>query len=65
MRRRFAFSKVTRDDPRAYAAAEAQAAVEDDDIEQMIEARDERRRRAGRESIGNELAREALRRPPD
>ena len=42
----------------------AQAEIEATDIDQMIEARSERRRRTGREEIGEELAREALRRPP-
>ena len=38
----------------------AQAEVEEHDIDQMIEARNERRRLAGRPEIGDELAREAL-----
>lgn len=42
----------------------AQAAIEAADIDQMIEARNEIRRRTGREEIGEELSREALRRPP-
>ena len=42
----------------------AQAEIEERDIDQMIEARSELRRRTGRESVGEELAREALRRPP-
>jgi hypothetical protein len=42
----------------------AQAAIEANDIDQMIEARSELRRRTGREEIGEELSREALRRPP-
>ena len=41
---------------------EAEAEIEATDIDQMIEARNERRRRAGRLEIGEELAREALRR---
>ena len=39
---------------------EAEAEIEAVDIDQMIEARNERRRRAGRLEIGEELAREAL-----
>jgi hypothetical protein len=42
---------------------EAQAAIEDSDIDQMIEARSERRRRLGKPDIGDELERE-LRRTP-
>jgi hypothetical protein len=42
----------------------AQAEIEATDIDQMIEARSELRRRTGREEIGEELSREALRRPP-
>ena len=42
----------------------AQAEIEATDIDQMIEARSELRRRSGRESVGEELSREALRRPP-
>jgi hypothetical protein len=41
----------------------ADAEIEDHDIDQMIEARNERRRRLGRPEIGDELA-EELRRPP-
>jgi hypothetical protein len=41
---------------------EAEAEIEAVDIDQMIEARNERRRRAGRLEIGEELARQALRR---
>ena len=44
---------------------EAEAEIEAVDIDQMIEARNERRRRAGRLEIGEELAREALRRGPE
>jgi hypothetical protein len=54
--------------PRRTAARgtdEAEAEIEAHDIDQMIEARSERRRLAGREEIGEELGREALRRPPD
>ena len=43
---------------------EADAEIEAVDIDQMIEARNERRRRAGRPEIGDELAREALGGPP-
>ena len=43
----------------------AEAEIEDNDIEQMIEARNERRRRLGKPDIGEELAREALRGEPD
>ena len=43
---------------------EAQAEIEAVDIDQMIEALSERRRLAGRPDVGDELAREALRRPP-
>jgi hypothetical protein len=50
------------DDPKARADAEIAAEIEAVDIDQMIEARNERRRRAGRLEIGEELAREALRR---
>ena len=39
---------------------EAEAEIEAVDIDRMIEARNERRRRAGRPEIGDELAREAL-----
>jgi len=39
---------------------EAEAEIEAVDIDQMIEARNERRRLAGRPDIGEELAREAL-----
>jgi hypothetical protein len=42
----------------------AQAEIEAHDIDQMIEARSELRARSGRESVGEELSREALRRPP-
>lgn len=42
----------------------AQAEIEERDIDQMIEARSELRARTGRESVGEELSREALRRPP-
>jgi hypothetical protein len=34
---------------------EAEAAIEDSDIDQMIEARSERRRRLGKPDIGDEL----------
>jgi hypothetical protein len=44
---------------------EAEAEIEAVDIDQMIEARNERRRLAGRPEIGDELAREALRRSPE
>jgi hypothetical protein len=44
---------------------EAEATIEANDIEEMIEARNERRRRLGKPDIGEELAREALRRPPE
>jgi hypothetical protein len=43
----------------------AEAEIEAVDIDQMIEARNERRRRAGRPDIGDDLAREALGRPPE
>src|SRR2546428_7950899 len=43
---------------------EAEAEIEGVDIDQRIEARNERRRRAGREEIGEEPAAEAPRRPP-
>jgi hypothetical protein len=43
---------------------EAGAEIEAVDIDQMVEALGERRRRAGRPEIGDELAREALGRPP-
>jgi hypothetical protein len=43
----------------------AEAEIEAVDIEQMIEARNERRRRAGRPDIGDELARQALGEPPE
>ena len=36
----------------------AEAWIEDHDIDEMIEARNERRRRLGRPEIGDELARE-------
>jgi hypothetical protein len=42
----------------------AGAEIEAVDIDQMVEALGERRRRAGRPEIGDELAREALGRPP-
>jgi hypothetical protein len=47
--------------------AEAEADIEDRDIDQMIEARSERRRRLGRPDIGDDLAQELerdLRRTP-
>jgi hypothetical protein len=44
---------------------EAEAEIEAVDIDQMIEARNERRRLAGRPDIGDELAREALEDPRD
>jgi hypothetical protein len=44
---------------------EAEAEIEAVDIDQMIEALSERRRLAGRPDVGDELAREALRRPPE
>jgi hypothetical protein len=44
---------------------EAEAEIEAHDIEEMIEARNERRRLAGRPEIGDDLAREALREPRD
>jgi hypothetical protein len=47
------------------AEAETQAEIEAVDIDQMIDARSERRRLAGRPDIGDELAREALRRAPE
>jgi hypothetical protein len=40
---------------------EAEATIEDTDIDQMIEARSERRRRLGRPDIGEELAQEIQR----
>ena len=46
----------------------AQADIEDHDIDEMIEARNERRRRLGKPEIGDELAaaiRRDARRPPD
>jgi hypothetical protein len=43
---------------------DAGAEIEAVDIDQMVEALGERRRRAGRPEIGDELAREALGRPP-
>ena len=45
-------------------AVEAQAEIEDHDIDEMVEALDRLRRRTGTGSIGDELADEA-RRPPD
>jgi hypothetical protein len=44
----------------------ADAEIEDNDIDQMIEARNERRRRLGRPEIGDELIEELRRgtRPP-
>jgi len=45
------------------AALQAQAEIEEHDIDEMIVARDERRRRAGKPSIGDELAEEARREP--
>ena len=44
---------------------EAEAEIEEHDIDEMIEARNERRRRLGKPDIGDELAREALRDPRD
>jgi hypothetical protein len=44
--------------------AEAEAAIEDSDIDQMIEARNERRRRLGKPEIGDELEREIRSGPP-
>jgi hypothetical protein len=46
--------------PRDHAA---EADIEDHDIDQMIEARNERRRRLGRPEIGDELE-SIVRRPP-
>ena len=43
----------------------AQADVEEHDIEEMIEARNELRRRTGRPSIGDDLADEAREDPDD
>jgi hypothetical protein len=43
----------------------AEAEIEAVDIDQMIEARNERRLRAGRPGIGEELARQALEGPPE
>jgi hypothetical protein len=43
----------------------ADAEIEAVDVDQMIEARNERRRRAGRPEIGDELASQALRDPLD
>ena len=43
----------------------AEAEIEAHDIDEMIEARNERRRRLGKPDIGEELAREALREPRD
>ena len=40
---------------------EAEATIEDSDIDQMIEARSERRRRLGRPDIGDELESELQR----
>jgi len=42
----------------------ADAEIEAVDIDQMVEARSDLRRRTGREELGEELGREALRRPP-
>jgi hypothetical protein len=42
----------------------AQAEIEEHDIDQMIDARNERRARAGKPPIGDELAEQA-RRPPE
>ena len=42
----------------------ADAEIEAVDIDQMVEARNDLRRRTGREELGEELGREALRRPP-
>ena len=42
----------------------ADVEIEAVDIDEMIEARNQIRRRTGREEIGEELGREALRRPP-
>jgi len=42
----------------------ADAEIEAVDIDQMVEARHDLRRRNGREELGEELGREALRRPP-
>jgi hypothetical protein len=44
--------------PRDYGA---DAEIEDNDIDQMIEARNERRRRLGRPEIGDELERDLRR----
>jgi hypothetical protein len=41
---------------------EAQAEIEEHDIDEMIEARNERRRRLGRPEIGDDLVAEAQRR---
>lgn len=42
---------------------EAEAEVEATDIDQMVDARNERRRRAGRPEIGDDLEREVRREP--
>ena len=47
--------------PRDHAA---EADIEDNDIDQMIEARNERRRRLGKPDIGDELAADIRRVPP-
>jgi membrane protein implicated in regulation of membrane protease activity len=46
------------------AAMTTQAEVEDHDIDEMVEALDERRRRSGRPSVGDELA-DRVRRPEE
>ena len=51
--------------PERERAMAAQAEVEEHDIDEMMDARDELRRRAGRPSIGDELAEGALRRPDE
>jgi hypothetical protein len=43
----------------------ADAEIETVDLDQMIEARNERRRLAGRPEIGDELVRQALGEPPE
>ena len=48
------------DHERRERAIEAQAMVEESDIAEMIEARNELRRRRGKPTIGDELGRRAL-----
>jgi hypothetical protein len=50
---------------RSLRSDEAETEIEAGDIEQMLDARDERRRRAGQPSLADELADQVKREPRD